>query len=162
MAWTARDLMKTDVHTVEPSMTLVDLERAFLEQHVSGFPVVEEGRLVGIVSRSDVVRQLSVEQSVGEIMSDYYRSFDLNGGQPASLEEIGRHVGRRMETLCVKDVMIEGLLTVSPDDSVFDVARRLVEQRIHRLPVAEGDRLVGIITTLDFVRLFAEDKVAAA
>ncbi|MDJ0846830.1 MAG: CBS domain-containing protein [Myxococcota bacterium] len=161
MSWTARDLMKTDVRTVEPSLPLVELERRFLDDRVSGFPVVESGRLVGIVSRSDIVRQLSVEQTVGELMSDYYRSFDSGvGTAPAtSLDEIARHVGRRMESLCVKDVMIGELLSVSPDDSVFEVARLLVEHRIHRLPVAEGGRLVGIITSLDFVGLFADDQV---
>ncbi len=156
--------MRTDVRTVAPGLPVVELERRFLEDRVSGYPVVDDGRLVGIVSRSDVVRQLSVEQTVGEVMSDYYRGFDMvEATSPAaSLEDVARHVGRRMESLTVKDVMISGLLKVSPDDSVFDVARVLVKERIHRLPVAEGDQLVGIITSLDFVRLFADDLVKSS
>ena len=43
--------MEADVRTVGPEMTLPELERAFLSEKVSGFPVLEDGNLVGIVSR---------------------------------------------------------------------------------------------------------------
>ena len=73
---TAAHAMQTDVETVLPTMGLVDLERQFLIRGLNGFPVVEQGKLIGIVSRSDVVRILSVERSVAEQASDFYRSFE--------------------------------------------------------------------------------------
>ena len=65
----ARDLMSGPPRTVRPDTSLADLERALLDAGVGGFPVVEDGRLVGVVSRSDVVRQLSVEQSLAELLA---------------------------------------------------------------------------------------------
>jgi len=159
MGWTARDVMQAEVRTVGPGMALADLERAFLKERVTGFPVVErDGRLVGIVSRSDVVRQLSVEQSLGEQISDYYRQ-DGEPSEVAALPSVGEHVGRRMEGLKVRDVMVERLVTVAPDEPLGDLARRLVKERIHRIPVVDDGRLVGIVSSIEFVRLFAEGRV---
>lgn len=162
MVQTASDLMHADVRTVRPGMSLPDLDREFVQYKLTGFPVVEGGRVVGIVSRSDVVRQLSVEQSVGEIVSDYYREFD--GAAPVeSLESVARRVGRRYEQLTVRDVMITDVISVEPDAPLVEVARVLVSRRIHRVPVLEVDgRLLGIVSALDFVRLFAEVRVAPA
>ena len=160
MDWTARDVMSSDVRTVGPEMLLSDLERALIEEGLSGFPVVDGGRLVGIVSRSDVVRQLCVEQSVAETLSDYYA--DLGGcasGPVESFQEIGERVGTRIERLRVKDVMIHELITASPEEPMRDVAATLLARRVHRLPVVDGGRLVGIVTSMDLVRLFAEERV---
>jgi CBS domain-containing protein len=159
MSWTARDVMRAEVRTVAPDMALSDLERRFLEEHVSGFPVVEGGRLVGVVSRSDVVRQLSVERSVAESLSDYYRdvgAFDEDADE--SVASIGRQVGARIEGMRVADVMVHAAITGSPEEAVSDIARRLLERHIHRIPIVEAGRLVGIVTSLDLVRLFADGR----
>ena len=71
MSRIVRDIMEKDVRSVTPETSLVDLERRLLQARVGALPVVERtGELVGIASRSDVVRQLSVEQSLGEAMAD--------------------------------------------------------------------------------------------
>lgn len=122
--------------------------------------VDKEGRLVGIVSRSDVVRQLGVEQSLAEYISDYYRDlyyYETNSSE--TLTDIGKQVGQRIEQLRVRDMMIRRLLYVSPDTPLQDVAQMFIQHRIHRLPVLLGERLVGIITTFDLVRLFAEQQI---
>jgi CBS domain-containing protein len=48
---------------------------------------------------------------------------------------------------------------VSPDDSVEVAAEKFWQHRIHRAPVVDGGRLVGVVTSLQFVRLFAEHRV---
>ena len=69
---TVRELMRFPVHSVPPDMPLRDLEREFLDKQVSGFPVVENNELVGVVSRSDIVRQLAFERRLAETTSDFY------------------------------------------------------------------------------------------
>jgi CBS domain-containing protein len=163
MVSSARSLMQTEVHTVGPDMTLADLERAFLSNGVSGFPVVEGERLVGIVARSDIVRLLSVEQSTGEILSEYHREF--GGGESnanAASDIVASQLASRLGALRVRDVMITKVVAVSPDTPLTEVARTLVEARIHRVPVVEGEGLVGIVSSLDFARCFAEGSVAPA
>jgi CBS domain-containing protein len=163
MATTARDVMKTEVRTVSPDVPLSDLEKLFIEYRVTGFPVVESNRLIGVVSRSDIVRKIVAEQSYAEYLSDYYRevgSFDEP--RPAdTLPELGSQIGSRMASSTVRDVMSQDPVTVLAADSVAQVAEVLVERRIHRVPVVSNDgQLEGIITSLDLVRLLANGESA--
>ena len=160
MTLKARDIMQSKVRTVGPDLPLPDLERKFISDRVSGFPVVRDQKLLGIVSRSDIVRQLCVEQSLAETISDFHREVEAFASDPhRSFQDIARRVGQRIEHLTVKDVMIREVITVGPEQSLNELAQILCKHRIHRLPVTEGERLVGIITTLDLVRLFAEKRV---
>ena len=163
MATTARDVMKTEVRTVSPDISLTDLEKLFIDNRVTGFPVVESERLVGVVSRSDIVRKIVTEQSYAEYVSDYYRdvgSFDEP--RPAdTLPELGSQIGSRLASATVRDVMSQEPVTVSADDPVSRVAEQLVERRIHRVPVVASDgRLEGIITSLDLVGLLVDREPA--
>jgi predicted transcriptional regulator len=67
-----RDVMQIRIHAVPPEMPLAQLEQEFLDKRVSGFPVVDDGQLIGVVSRSDIVRQLEVERQLAENTSDFY------------------------------------------------------------------------------------------
>jgi len=157
MNLTARDIMRTSVHVVDPDLPLRDLDREFIDKKVSGFPVVLRDKLVGIVSRSDIVRQLYVEQSLAEMVSDYYREGQGFPDEPGlTARVVADQVGERFEQLRVKDVMIRELLTVSPQQSLRSVAQMLFGHHIHRVLVTEDERLVGIITAMDLVRLIAE------
>jgi CBS domain-containing protein len=156
----ARDLMQIRVHSVSPDMSLSELEREFINQRVSGFPVVENGQLVGVVSRADVVRQLQVERRLAETTSDFY--WDRAGFHeepPESIQQIAGRVGQRIEDLHVKDLMSRDMVVLCADDSVEVVAQKFIEHHIHRAPVVDEGRLVGIISTLDLVRLFADQRV---
>ena len=156
-----RDLMQTRVHAVPPEMALTDLEQQFIEKRVSGFPVVEGGQLVGVVSRSDVVRQLDVERQLAENISDFY--WDRSGFHeepPESIQQIASRLGQSIEELRVRDLMSRHLVAVSPDDSLAVLAQRFMERHIHRVLVVEHGRLVGIVSALDLVRLFADRRVS--
>jgi len=157
---TVRELMRFPVHSVPPDMPLRDLEREFLDKQVSGFPVVENSELVGVVSRSDIVRQLAFERRLAETTSDFY--WDQAGfhEQPTeSIQQIALRVGQRIEDLYVKDLMSRHLVALPADESLDVAALKFLEHQIHRAPVVDNGRLVGIITSLDLVRLFADRRV---
>lgn len=158
---TARDVMQAKPRSVSPEMTLPELERTLISARMSGFPVVQGGRLVGVVSRSDVVRQLTVERSLGEMRSDYQREARLEDGDETFLENVAQHVGSRMENLRVADVMTSAVLSLPPDAPLQQVARMLVDNRIHRLLVVEDGELLGLISSTDLVRLVAEGRLEA-
>jgi len=159
MPRTIADIMQRKVRTIAPDRSLPELERELLRSRVGALPVVDPaGQLVGIVSRSDVVRQLCLERSLGEAMADAYRDQTDASFVERSQRQIATAIGQRMERLRVRDVMIQDLITVTPDVPVEKAAQLLCERRIHRLPVVENDRLVGIVSTLDFTRLVAEAK----
>ena len=163
MSRIVRDIMEKDVRSVTPETSLVDLERRLLQARVGALPVVERtGELVGIASRSDVVRQLSVEQSLGEAMADAYRDQKDETWSETSTREVSSVVGQRIQRLKVRDVMIREVITISPDSNIQQAASRFVEHHIHRLPVVEGGRLVGILSSLDLARLISEGESTQA
>jgi DnaK suppressor protein len=162
----AADAMQTKVESVSPDMQLVDLERRFLMLGLSGFPVVEDGVLVGIVSRSDTLRMQSIERAAEEQLSDFYRSFE----SPARSEEsataeaaaVAARVGERVGALTVRDAMIRRVISVERDEPLREVARMMLDGHIHRLPVLDDGRLVGLVTTLDLVKLYSEGRLLEA
>lgn len=148
---TVRDVMTTPARAVGPDTTLIDLERKFLEARVSGFPVVESDQLVGIVTRSDVVRKLVVEQTIAETIAAGTREATAFSSD-ASMQELAMQVARRLAESRVRDAMVREVHTVVPSDSLATLARLLIVHGIHRAPVTEDGRLVGIVTSLDLVR----------
>jgi len=159
----ARQIMLRDVHTIAPTVSLPELESAFLKFGASGFPVVDKGELVGIVSRSDIVRQLVLEHHAAESTSDFF--FDSSGFHEVPLvtyAQVADRVGERIEQLQVKDVMSRVLVRVSPDDSLRMVAQIMTDQRVHRVLVTENNRLLGLISSLDLVELIANGRLKTA
>lgn len=157
-----KQIMQRSVRTVAPEVTLPELEKAFVKDGVSGFPVVDKGELVGIVSRSDIVRQLFLEHHAAERTSDFY--FDESGFHEVPLvtfEQVADRVGERIERLQVKDVMSRAIVKVSPDQPLKTVAQTLADNRVHRVLVTEEGRLVGLVSSLDLVRLIANGRVRA-
>jgi len=156
MASRVSDVMQKKVLTVAPDTALPDLERRLLRARVGALPVVgADDRLAGIVSRSDVVRQLCLERSLGEAMADVYRDHNDEGFAAQAQDQVATAIGKRMEQLAVRDVMTRDVLTVPPDLSLADAAARMIEHHVHRLPVVDGERLVGILSTFDLARVVA-------
>lgn len=156
----ASDVMQVAVRTVPPNMPLPRLEAEFLDAAVSGFPVVDEGRLVGVISRSDIIRSICSERDIASRTSDFY--FDDKGFHEVpmeSLSDIAARVGQRLDARLVQDAMVSPPQTVSVETPISLIARRFEELHVHRLPVVENYRLVGLITTMDLVRLIADHRL---
>ena len=159
----ASEVMRRCVQTVSPRMSLPELERAFVRAGVWGFPVVEGDELVGVVSRSDIVEQLDVEHQTAQRTSDFYR--DANGFHEVPLTagaQVADRVGERMEEMTVGDLMHRRLFVVTPQQPLRTVAMTMVENEIHRVLVTHEGRLLGVISTSDFVRLYAQGRLRPA
>ncbi len=160
----ARDLMTTHVTTVTPAMSLSELESALLSEGVGGAPVVVDGRVVGVVSRSDIVRELAEERERAEEAVAEYFVEPVSGASAARnlLLKESDLIAQQMAKLTVRDIMRTRVIHVGPDASAVDVARQLVRYRVHRVLVTENEELLGIISSLDLVHLLAEPARAAA
>ena len=160
MDMVATEIMRRSIQTVPTTMALPELERAFVQAKVSGFPVVDGDQLVGVVSRSDIVRQLDLEHQTAQRTSDFY--FDAGGFHELSLAtnvEIADRVGERIEQLTVGEVMHRQLFAVPPDQPLRAIAETMVDNNIHRVLVTQEGKLLGLISTTDFVRLYAEGRI---
>jgi CBS domain-containing protein len=154
-----RDLMTPTVRTVSPDMRLTELERFLISGHLSGAPVVQAGKLVGVVSRSDVVRQLVVERTSAEYVADARYSGLASWHHLPDMEMAGwisDAVADHLEHVRVGDIMVTDVLTVAPDADIRDAARVMVDHHVHRVLVVEGDVVRGILSATDLVRLVAQ------
>lgn len=158
MDYVASAVMQKDVKTVPPTMTVAELEAFFSLHNVSGFAVVDDGKLVGVVSRSDVLAALSPNLDVSQIIDDDESGIEADNVTGFRISET---LGDRANTLQVKDIMTTDVLTVGPNDYIHEAADIMYRQRIHRIFVTQEDRLEGIITPFDFVRLYAQDRIGA-
>ena len=69
---------------------------------------------------------------------------------------IGSAVGRRLAMIRAADIMIADVVTIDADESLEEAARRMIERRIHRLPVVENGQLIGIVSAFDFMRVYLD------
>jgi CBS domain-containing protein len=157
----ARDVMEPDVLTVAPSTSLAELSDFLISQRISGVPVVEDGVLVGIVSRSDVVRSLSLERSLVGMMAEGASHTDFAPGEAPAPAGLPDSLSPELRRRTVRDIMVVDIVTVEPDAPIGEVARVLVERHLHRVLVTEGRKVRGVISALDLVGLIADGRVAA-
>jgi len=130
---------------VTGDMTIRALAQEFDEHDISGAPVVgPDGRLVGVVSKTDVIRRCA--QGVNEIPPAYL--FEMLGAQ--SDDEMGM-VPESL--LVVQDFMTEDPITAKADEPLRDVIDRMVENRIHRVIIVDREQCpIGVLTTMDALR----------
>jgi CBS domain-containing protein len=89
-------------------------------------------------------------------MADAYRDQTDEAFVEKARRDVAEAIGKRMEQLSVGDVMIRDVVSIAPDLPVAKAAQLMIERRIHRLPVVDDGKLVGIVSSLDFTRLVAE------
>jgi CBS domain-containing protein len=161
MTLRARDVMEPHVVTVTPDTTLAELADLLIEKRISGVPVVQHDSVVGLVSRSDFARVVSLDRSLAGLIAagDWQQEF-----APGEVPEPTRWPEQFASALAgrtVREAMAAAPVTVSPDTPIDEVARALVTHHLHRVLVVEGRTLRGVISALDIVRLVATRRLAA-
>ena len=148
-----KDLMNPDIMTVADEMTTDELARYLIEREISGAPVVDsQGHLIGVVSMTDIGRSVA---EPSDLTSSRGSNFYRDDAVDLTLEDLGqRYVEERAVT--VRDVMTPVIHQVPVTASVREVARIMVEQHIHRLVVTQGKDPVGIITSMDLLKMVAD------
>lgn len=156
----ARDVMRRDLITADPEQSLAEVRHLLFESHISGAPVVSEGRLIGMVSRSDLVRvEELVEALDGEISQEQRLVQQTDGFRHSSVEGF-QGFQKRLSQLRVRDAMRAQVLTCEPHTPIREVAAEMVRHHIHRIVVVEGRTPVGIVSALDIAALVAGETEA--
>lgn len=125
-----REIMTTDVLALAPACTIAEVAQAMRDQGVSAIPLVENGRLVGIITDRDIVARV-----VADGLDPHFEQAQLH--------------------------MTPDPLTVPPECDVEAAALLMSRQQIGRLPVVEGDRLVGYLAMGDIRRSQAVQEQAS-
>ncbi|MCH8320674.1 MAG: CBS domain-containing protein [Acidobacteria bacterium] len=150
----AKDIMNTEVLSVRDDMTVQELADFLTEREILGAPVVDsEGEVVGVVSCTDIAQSTTTEANI--LLEKSTPVFYGHGWEDKlNAEEMVRLQGKKNESLPVREIMTPTIYTVPEDTPISDIAKAMVAGRIHRLLVTRGSRLVGIITTLDMLKVF--------
>ncbi len=154
---TARDILQPALASVKPEDTLDAAERLMVEQRLTGLPVMDGGRLVGVISRSDVTRVHVLAESLdGQIAEELH--WDETQADGFKHDDPERFLGfkPRLEKLRVKDVMRSQVVTCKPALPIREVAALLVRHHIHRVFVVDQSKPLGVINSLDLVALLAQ------
>jgi len=128
-----RDLMTARPIIVDPDTPMLEARQRMVEERIRHLVVVEDARVVGIVTDRDI---------------------RLNLPSPATSLSVWE-LNYLLAKLTVGGVMSKSVLVVDPDRPVADAARIMMEHKIGALPVVDGGRLIGIVTETDFVRAMA-------
>lgn len=173
---TAADLMNPEVLTVAEDLTVEELARFLIDNEISGAPVRSaDGELVGVVSLHDVVA--AVVADADDDGDDGADGDDpataLAAGEPlaaeAGADTAGDDGGADEDAgddsldvwgddLLVEDVMTAGVVSVSEDAQVPEIASLMLEQHLHRLLVMEDGEPRGIISTSDLLGLLVDEE----
>lgn len=127
---TVKDIMSANVHTLGRNDKVSAAEKLMQQESIRHIVVLDEnGDLCGVVTHRDIFRGAMLK-ALG------YGSF---------------MVDKLMDKLLLKEAMTGDVVTTSPDTSISDAARMMLDQKIGCLPVIENNKLVGILTEGDFV-----------
>jgi len=141
-----RDIMSTEPLTVAPDLTVTEAARLMVDNRVGALPVLEEGKLIGIVTEGDLIMQ--------DVKLEFPTYLHLIDGfilYPPATARFESEL-RKAVAADVRAVMTTDPITVQVDSSVEDAATLLVEREVSRLPVLDGETLVGVVSKSDIVR----------
>jgi len=115
--------------------------------------VDDQGRMVGMLTEVDILEALKTEHKELRMLMPPEITFGI------SFVEIVRErealsAFKEVETRLVRDVMTKEIHAVSPEDGVEKAIQVMVRQKVHRIPVVEGGKVVGILTRGDVLRGF--------
>ena len=129
-------LMTKNIISVEPEDTIKKVENIFREHRFHHLPVIEDEKLIGLVSKSDYLffKRVFNDESTDNRIDEF-----------------------RLKTRKVKDIMTKGIAKIEPTERINVALEIFKENLFHAIPVVKENELVGMVTTLDIIRKLSEE-----
>ena len=179
-----RDIMTDNVLTVSPEMSLRDAMELLTSRHVSGAPVVAAGKVIGVISATDLLSfaasmpGVPTERPVREESGGWEEAGWGDGDEPPGTfftdmwADAGADVVQRFATVSgpewnaleehtVSEAMNPGICMLTPQTPVAQAADLMRSASVHRMIVVDDGELVGILTTKDIADAVADHKLTA-
>ena len=152
----AKDIMNKDVLAARIDWPIDQLADFLVENSISGAPVIsEDGKLNGVVSLTDIVRYKSIP--IKNLQPDIPHEYYLHSPERQySQTEVESFRLEAESLITVRDIMTPMTFSVNEDTDIHQVADSMIRGHIHRVFVTRNDMLVGIITTLDMLRIIRD------
>jgi CBS domain-containing protein len=128
---TVADIMSSPVYVVNADEPVSRARKLMLRHRISTLPVLNEDKMVGIVTRSDISNRL------------------------AQAEPLWRR--RPIDQIPIKLLMTDSVIAIYPEASIPQAAALMLDNRVHNIPVVKNEKIVGIITRTDLMRFVAQN-----
>lgn len=141
----AHQIMTKNVISINEDTPIVEAARLMLQRQISGLPVIQDGKLTGILSESDFIRRAEIGTQRKRAR---WLQFLVGPGKAATefVEEHGRKA---------RDVMTRDPYTIQEETSLSDAVELMESKNVKRLPVVRDEKLVGIVTRSNLLQAVA-------
>ncbi len=147
---TASDIMTPNPVTVTRDTKLSEAARLLLDGHFNGLPVTENGRLVGMLTQSDLISLDKKLETPGYFLL-------LGGAIPMQMPGKFSKELQRIAAQNVGEIMSPNPRFISPDTPVDEIATLMVKERFYTLPVVSDGKIVGIVGMEDLIKRIAAE-----
>jgi CBS domain-containing protein len=140
--------MTSPVITVGPQTPIPEIAALLLEHRISGVPVLEDGRLVGLVSEADLLHRHEIGTARTTLAGPGW--LRLFGADRSASEYVKSHAG------LARDIMTREVVSIGPDTAVAEIVAVLETRGIKRVPVLRGKELVGMVSRANLIKALAQ------
>lgn len=143
-------IMTRDVITCQASTPIKEVAQKLIDNDITGMPVVKGDEVIGIITEADVIMQkakLHMPMYIQLLDSFLYLE---------DTKEIEEDL-KKMLGLTAEEVMTSEVVTMDVDDTVENLATLIEEQHINPIPIVDGNKLVGIVSRADIVKLLLKE-----
>lgn len=151
-----REIMSSPAVTVTPETEIREVARIMRERLFSGVPVVNEsGELLGLITEMDLIKRNA------PLPQPQYIAV-LSALIPVNLAEARQYREQLRQVLATTagDLMQEEVVTVEPETPIEEALEAMLDPEVTMLPVMQGDRVIGVVTRTDLVRLIEQLEMA--
>ena len=144
-----REIMSSPAITVGPRVEIRKVAQTMRENVISGVPVVDEGgKLLGVITEIQLIARNA------PVHEPRYLAV-LSAMIPVNLEEHRQYKEQLRQALAITaaDLMEDEVVTIRPDASIDEALEIMLNPEVTMLPVVEGNRVIGVVTRTDLVRL---------
>jgi len=143
----AKDIMTTPVVAIGPDTPVTEIAGLLFRRHISGVPVVEDGRVVGLVSEGDLLRRHEIGTDGSPVKRSWWDRLIQN--DPALAAYVKSHASY------ARDIMSRDVVSVEEETPVAEIASLFEMRKIRRVPVLRHKKLVGIVSRANLVQALA-------
>lgn len=144
------EIMRKEVVTCEGDTPVKEVAKKIIKNDITGMPVVKGDQVIGIVTEADIIMQKAKIH-----IPNYIQLLDsfLYIEDPGEVEEeLKKILGMK-----ASEIMTSSVISIDPDASVSDLATLIEREHINPIPVIKEDKLVGIVSRADIVKLLARE-----